>query len=70
MGRGRSYEIIEYRKKIITELCSSNEILKLLRCEDEENPEDVLPYKWIFPHEYIPDTITKTERYINFDIRL
>ena len=41
MGRGRSYEIIEYRKKIITELCSSNEILKLLRCEDEENPEDV-----------------------------
>ena len=45
MGRGRSYEIIEYRKKIFTELCSSNEILKLLRCEDEENPEDVLPYK-------------------------
>lgn len=69
MGRGRSYEIIEYRKKIFTELCSSNEILKLLRCEDEENPEDVLPYKWIFPHEYIPDTITKTERYINFDIK-
>lgn len=68
MGKSRSYEIIEYRKKIMTEICRSNEIVKLLDCEDEEYPEDIIPYKWVFPHEYIPDTIKETDRFINFEI--
>ena len=68
MGKVRSYEIIEYRNKILMEICKSKELVKLLGCEKEEYPEDVIPYKWSFPHEYIPDTITKTERFINFDI--
>lgn len=68
MGKSRSYEIIEYRKKIMTEICMSKEIVKLLGCEDEEYPEDIIPYKWVFPHEYIPDTIKETDRFINFEI--
>ena len=69
IGKARSYEIIEYRKKIMVEICSSSELVKLLGCEDEEYPEDVIPYKWSFPHEYIPETITRTDRFINFEIK-
>ncbi len=68
MGKARSYEIKEYRNKIIQEICKSKNLVELLGCENEEYPEDVIPYKWVFPHEFIPDTITKTERFINFDI--
>lgn len=28
----------------------------------------MIPYKYSFPHEYIPDTITSTERFINYEI--
>ena len=68
MGKARSYEIVEYRNKIMTEICTSKELIKLLGCENEKYPEDVIPYKWSFPHEYIPETITKTERFLNFEI--
>ena len=46
----------------------SKELVKLLGCADEEYPEDIIPYKWSFPHEYIPDTTTVTGRYINYEI--
>ena len=69
MGKARSYEIIEYRKKIMDEICQSPELVKLLGCEKEEYPEDVIPYKWVYPHEYIPETIKETNRYINFDMK-
>ena len=52
----------------MTEICKSKELVKLLGCEKEEYPEDIIPYKYSFPHEYIPETITKTERYVNFEI--
>lgn len=68
MGKIRSYEIIEYRKIIMREICKSKELIKLLGESDEEYPEDIIPYRWSFPHEFIPETITKTGRYINFDI--
>ena len=68
IGKARSYEIIEYRKKIMAEICKSEELVKLLGCADEEYPEDIIPYKWSFPHEYIPDTITETDKFINFEI--
>ena len=68
MGKARSYEIIEYRNKIMTQICMSSELVKLLGCADEEYPEDIIPYKWSFPHEYIPDTITTTDRFVNYEI--
>ena len=68
MGKARSYEIIEYRGKIMTEICKSKELVKLLGCANEKHPEDIIPYKWSFPHEYIPDTIAETDKFINFEI--
>ena len=52
----------------MAEICKSKEIVKLLGCENEEYPDEMIPYKRSFPHEYIPDTITKTERFINYEI--
>ena len=52
----------------MTQICMSPELVKLLGCADEEYPEDIIPYKWSFPHEYIPDTTTVTGRYINYEI--
>lgn len=68
MGKARSYEIIEYRKIIEREICKSPELIKLLGCDKEEYPEDIIPYKYSFPHEYIPETITKTDRFINYEV--
>lgn len=50
------------------EICKNKELVNLLGESDEEYPEDVIPWKWVFPHEYIPDTITETDRFINFEI--
>ena len=68
MGKSRSYEIKEYRNKILVEICKSEKLIQLLGLANEEYPEDILPYKYVFPHEYIPDTVTKTDRFINFEI--
>ena len=50
------------------EICQSQELVKLLGCENEEYPEDVIPYNFSFPHEYIPETIKETKRFINYEI--
>lgn len=52
----------------MNEICRSKELIKLLGESESEYPEDIIPYKWVFPHEHIPDTVTETDRYINFDI--
>ena len=52
LGKARSYEVIEYRKKIMAELCKSEDILKLLDASDIKHPEDMLPFSKIYPHEY------------------
>ncbi len=68
MGKAKSYEVIEYRKIIEKQICKSQELVKLLGCENIENPEEIIPYKYSYPHEYIPDTITTTDKFINYDI--
>lgn len=68
MGKERSYEIIDDRKKIMGMIVDSQELVKLLGEELAEYPEETIPYNKSFPHEYIPETITTTERYINYDI--
>ena len=52
----------------MNEICKSDELVKLLGCTGKEDPEDMILYKRCFPYEYIPDTVTGTERFISFDI--
>lgn len=67
--KSNSKEIIEYRNIIMGEIVKSKELVKLLGQENEEYPEDTIPYSLCYPHEYIPDTIKETGRWINFDIQ-
>lgn len=53
----------------MNQIVQSKELVKLLGEEHAEYPEDVIPYKWSFPHEFVPDTITETDKFINFDMR-
>lgn len=69
MVKSKSDEIIEYRNLIMGQITNSKELIKLLGLLDEEYPEDIIPFNKAFPHEYVPETITKTDRFINFDMR-
>ena len=64
--------VIKLKKNVIdailVEICKSPKLVTLLGLVNEEYPEEILPYKYVFPHEYVPDTITKTDRFINFEI--
>lgn len=68
MGKARSYEIIEYRKKIFGAITDSPELVSLLGEENSDDPAETIPYRKSFPHEFVPDTITETDRFLNFDI--
>lgn len=68
ISKARNRELTNYRNKIMHEICSSEELVRLLGCGEETDPEEMIPFRHSFPHEYIPDTFTGTERYINFDI--
>lgn len=50
------------------EICRSEELIKLLGCANEGYPENIIPYKWCFPYEYIPNAAAQAGRYINFEI--
>ena len=68
MGRARSYDVIEYRNKIMIKLLENENIVSLMD-STLDTAQDDLYYKFILPHEFIPDTETKTHKYINFDLR-
>lgn len=70
MGKAKSYEKIEYTKKIMRELCTNQEIIKLLGEEKTTHPEKTIPYHKCYPHEYIPTVVKETDRFINFDMRM
>lgn len=67
MGKTRSYEIKEYRQKIMDILCESDRVCTLLGV-DKKEAYHLLPFHKSFPHEWIPDVQTQTDRFINFEI--
>lgn len=50
-------------------ICSNKEIIHLLGEDQSQYPEDSIPFNKAFPHEFVPETIEKTDRFINFDFR-
>ena len=52
----------------MNEICHSRELVRLLGCGEEEHPKERIPYRLCFPHEFVPETFTGRERFINFDI--
>ncbi len=61
-----SSSIREWKSHILSDLQNDDEILTALGTTDEER-EDLI-YKRLFPHYYIPDTITEVTTYIMVEI--
>lgn len=68
IGKARSYEMIDLRKKIISMIVDSPELVHLLGEDDSDDPSESIPFNKVFPHEYIPEVITETKRFLNFEI--
>lgn len=49
-------------------IVDSKKLVALLGESESEYPEETIPYHRVWPHEYIPEVITNTDRFINFDI--
>lgn len=69
-------EIIEYKNKIASALLGNDEIVKTVfevippeKAADFESPDDLL-YQYIFPFDYIPETIQEVGCYICYEIEV
>ena len=50
-------------------ICTTESIVQLLNDSDSVViPDMALPYKQVFPFEYIPDTVVKAQTFICFDV--
>lgn len=60
-------EFFDYKNKLMKMFCTSEEVVKLV-ADDEDADGLSLPYKQIFPYEFIPETTDKGRTYICFDV--
>lgn len=61
-------EFFDYKNRIMEDLCSSPEIVKILTEEENPSVPDVsLPYSQVFPFEFIPETVDSAHTFICFD---
>lgn len=62
-------ELFDYKSRIMQDLLTNKEIVKLL--DDNEkgvpNPEELI-YKQLFPYEYVPETVTQGQTFICCDV--
>lgn len=49
-------------------IVKSEKLKELLGEDKSEYPEDTIPFNKSYPHEYIPDRVNSTKRFINYDI--
>lgn len=64
----KSCDMITYRKIIMNTLCRSETLAVLLQGAKETSQADTLPYKRIFPYEYLPDALTEADRFLCFEL--
>lgn len=64
-----SDSITEWKDIAISRFLGNEDILMALDVTDEE-VEEGLTYKRVFPHLYIPDTIEETSSFINVEVRV
>lgn len=62
-------ELRDYKQQLMKQLCSNIEIVKLITDRKSVNvPDTSLPYRSVYPYEYIPDTVTNGETFVCFDV--
>lgn len=62
-------ELFAYKNKLMEQLCSNPEIVKLITEQAEVTvPDRSLAYTHIFPYEFIPETVSDASTFICFDV--
>lgn len=61
-------EFFDYKNKLMEDLLTNPEIVKLLDAKIEFKDAGDLAYKHVFPYEYVPDTVEEAKTFICFDV--
>lgn len=61
-------EFFDYKNKLMEDLLTNPEIVKLLDSSVELKNAKQLAYTHVFPYEYIPDTVEEAKTFICFDV--
>lgn len=61
-------EFFDYKNKLMEDLLTNSEIVKLLDDSVELKNAKQLAYTHVFPYEYIPDTVEEAKTFICFDV--
>lgn len=61
-------EFFDYKNKLMEDLLTNEEIVKLVDNTVEIGDSKLLAYSNVFPHEYIPDTVEEAKTFICFDV--
>lgn len=61
-------EFFDYKNKLMEDLLTNDEIVKLLDDNTDLVDASKLAYTHVFPYEYIPDTVEHAKTFICFDV--
>lgn len=61
-------EFFDYKNKLMEDLLTNEEIVKLLDNSVSMENAKTLAYTCVFPYEYIPDTVEYSKSFICFDV--
>lgn len=62
-------EFFDYKNKLMEDICSNAEIVKLITDNnDSPVPNKSLPYSRVFPYEFVPETVDDGQTFICFDV--
>lgn len=61
-------EFFDYKNKLMEDLLTNPEVVKLLDDSVEMRNASSLAYTHVFPYEYIPDTVEHAKTFICFDV--
>ena len=62
-------DLYDYKNQLMRDLCENEEIVRLItKSSDAPVPNYDLPYRQIFPYEYIPETVDEAKSFICFDV--
>lgn len=62
-------DLYDYKNQLMRDFCENEEIVRLVtKSSDAPVPNYDLPYRQIFPYEYIPETVDDAKSFICFDV--
>lgn len=62
-------EFFDYKTRLMMDICSNERLVQLIRGENDVTvPDRKLPYKQVYPFQYIPETENDARTFVCFDV--